>query len=347
MIVLHSLPGDLIASIPVLDLITSQNRPQLLFAILDGVSLGIISQGLLPDPNRSAVKRQVASRGVFLIALGLFLSSLNSGVVIILDYYGIFFILALPLLFAPLKVVATCAVFLAIFGPVVVGLISHLLDGRMIPFVLQQTMSWLFTGQYPAVTWMAFVLAGLWMIRFGVSRMRPYAALGMAVCALAIQVVLSTDPQELHPIAREIGENSSSGMLAMVLLWALVAALRPAQGRKWSLRMFRSISAMGIMPLTTYSLHVVAMSMLGLVWGIGSLQGWQSFWIILSSSVILAFVFELLLDRGPLEMLTRWLSSGAALERSMDVPAPVDGLLPVDATGFLRESPINDNQPRS
>src|SRR3954451_3014818 len=89
----------------------ADGRSSVLFATLAGMSLGLITGGAEPPPPRQRARftGAVARRALFLILLGLVLWTLDSGIAIILDYYGVFFLVLLPVLFAPRGVLAALA----------------------------------------------------------------------------------------------------------------------------------------------------------------------------------------------------------------------------------------------
>src|SRR5215213_6909725 len=89
----------------------ADGRSSVLFATLAGVSLGLLTGGAEPPPSgsRRRLVGGVALRGLTLILLGLVLWPLGSGIAIILDYYGVFFLVLLPLLFAPRVVLVPLA----------------------------------------------------------------------------------------------------------------------------------------------------------------------------------------------------------------------------------------------
>ena len=104
MFVAHVAPAA--ASVDVNELIAlADERPRLLFALTAGVGLGLLTGGTRPaETGRGALRRQVAIRAVILIALGvLVVAILNPLVYVILDEYGIAFLLLLPLLFVPAR----------------------------------------------------------------------------------------------------------------------------------------------------------------------------------------------------------------------------------------------------
>lgn len=135
-----------------------------LFAFLAGVSLALMSGRTRPvegDPLRQVVIR-ILARSLLIGLLGLFLDSLAVPVAVILTYYAGFFVLALPLLRARAALLWAVAGTLALVGPVVSFLLRQDLfqEGARTGAVTSFTEFFL-TGYYPAITFMAFVFAGM------------------------------------------------------------------------------------------------------------------------------------------------------------------------------------------
>ena len=112
MFVAHVAPA--VASVDAAELIAlADERPRLLFALTAGIGLGLLSGGVRPadDPReRGALRRQVAIRAVMLVALGLLVvATLRPLVFVILDVYGVAFLLMIPLMFLPARVAISCA----------------------------------------------------------------------------------------------------------------------------------------------------------------------------------------------------------------------------------------------
>ena len=135
-----------------------------LFAFLAGVSLALMTGRATPikgEPLRRSVVKIVA-RSVVIGLLGVFLDALAVPVAIILTYYAGFFLLALPLIRARAALLWVAAGTLALFGPVV----SFLLRQDLFPVrprtgALTSFSEFFLTGYYPAITFMAFVFAGM------------------------------------------------------------------------------------------------------------------------------------------------------------------------------------------
>lgn len=135
-----------------------------LFAFLAGISLAMMTGRTDPvggDRLRGAVVR-ILTRAALIGVLGLALDVMGVPVAIILTYYAGFFVLALPLLKLRSGALWAVAGALAVLGPP----LSFLLRDNVFPpsprtASLSSLSEFFLTGYYPAITFMAFVTAGV------------------------------------------------------------------------------------------------------------------------------------------------------------------------------------------
>lgn len=146
-------------------------RASALFAVLAGVTLALMSGGPTPVAGRERLARSagVAVRGLLVALLGLVLALADSGLAVILTYYGLLFCLGLA--FVGLR--TRSLLLLAAAWVVVVPVLSraarpHLPDrgydspgfeqlaepGRLLSELL-------LTGYYPVLPWLAYLLVGM------------------------------------------------------------------------------------------------------------------------------------------------------------------------------------------
>jgi hypothetical protein len=143
-------------------------RASALFAVLAGVSLALMSGGTTPRATGRTVAGLVV-RALLIAALGLALGELETSIAIILTYYGVLFLLGLPLLRLRAPQLLAWAGAWVVVGPVVSQLVRPHLPERQYASPafdqLQQpghlVSELLFTGYYPAVPWLAYLLLGL------------------------------------------------------------------------------------------------------------------------------------------------------------------------------------------
>ncbi|WP_116244564.1 heparan-alpha-glucosaminide N-acetyltransferase domain-containing protein [Nocardiopsis sp. FIRDI 009] len=160
-----------------------------LFALLAGLSLAFMTGRTTPatgDRLRQATVR-IVTRAVVIGVLGIFLDMVGAPVAVILTYYAGFFLLALPL--ARLRAGALWAVagVLAVVGPFV----SFTLRSAMGPVEysgasLGSLTEFFLTGYYPAITFMAFVFAGMALGRTDLTTTAVRLRLFAAGCGLTV-----------------------------------------------------------------------------------------------------------------------------------------------------------------
>ncbi|MYY87012.1 DUF418 domain-containing protein [Streptomyces sp. SID335] len=173
----------------------ADGHSSVLFATLAGFSLMLIAGRREPRTGLAGrqAKARIAIRAVVLLALGTVLA-MEYGGVIILGFYGVYFLLALPLLRLSAKALAITAAGLALVTPQ----LAFVLNSRLSESVQQSVNAYdplkkvsevgvldlLLTGFYPTITWMSFVVAGMGLARLdlsAVSVQRRLAALGAAL----------------------------------------------------------------------------------------------------------------------------------------------------------------------
>jgi len=299
-------------------------RSSILFAVLAGVSIAIISGGRSvaagPALRRSRVR--VLVRAVLVFAIGLALVALDTRIAVILPVYAVLFVAAIPVLRWRPRWLFVAAGVAAVVGPVVAVLVD-LTAGEGGPVV-----DLLFTGHYPAVIWIAFVLVGLGvgrlelaspsigprMLLAGVS----LSVLGYGAGVAAESAVASSttpvplDVRLLATVEAHSGSPfevvGSTGFALAVLALCLLAA-RPLRIPLYP------VAAVGSMALSAYTAHVV------IVWAIGDGAFTRAdnglYLAFVVGALVLCSLWARFLGRGPLERLLTGVSTRLA--------APVGG----------------------
>lgn len=158
-----------------------QGHSAALFAVLAGVSIALMSGGRKPKTGRARteVALRLGTRAPLLIALGLWLTGLDTGYVIILAYYGVCFLFAIPWLRFGVKVLAGAAIVAATVFP----LVSFAIRGQILPrslvFLPPDLVPEDFTGSIPALTHAAVVL--VFTGTFPALNLMTYVFAGMAI----------------------------------------------------------------------------------------------------------------------------------------------------------------------
>lgn len=184
------------------DLVTAQwlagGRASALFATLAGVSIALMTGGRTPVRGRARGRRtaSLAIRAVLVALVGLALGELDSGLAVILAYYGVLFLLALPFVGLGARALALLTVAWVVVAPVVSWAVQPELPARDFaspslgdladPGGLAAEL--LFTGYYPALPWLAYLLGGMALGRADLRNRRLLAALAAGGVAVAAAV---------------------------------------------------------------------------------------------------------------------------------------------------------------
>ncbi|RHW25366.1 DUF1624 domain-containing protein [Nocardioides immobilis] len=267
-------------------------RASALFAVLAGVSLALMTgrRDPLHGRDRMLASAGLAIRALLIAALGLLLAVPDSGLAIILTYYGVLFLLGLPFVGLRARTLALFATAWVVLAPIVSHLVRPELPDRGFasPAFDQLGDPWqlaselLLTGYYPAIPWLAYLLAGMALGRCDLRDRRLLVALavgGLALAILATQVSRAvTDPAVSNRYARgmfgtppadgdwswlllvaphsatpfDLAQTIGSALLVIATCLLLERAL-PAGGVSFLAVLFGA----GTMTLTLYSLHVV------------------------------------------------------------------------------------------
>ncbi|AOS65527.1 DUF418 domain-containing protein [Actinoalloteichus hymeniacidonis] len=155
--------------------------PSALFALLAGVSLALLTGGSTPVGGADArtARQRILLRALLLFPLGLILAALGTNVLIILCYYAIYFVLALPLLWLRPLWLGLVTVVTAVGGPVLSFFIRGAVSPTSRPYEYgtfggadgDGLLALFLTGTYPALTWLPFVFAGVVLGRLDLRRL--------------------------------------------------------------------------------------------------------------------------------------------------------------------------------
>ncbi|MFE6613362.1 DUF418 domain-containing protein [Amycolatopsis sp. NPDC057786] len=181
----------------------AEGRASALFATLAGFSLMLIAGRLEPKTGVAArqARARIGIRAVILFVMGTLLAMTDAGTVVILAYYGVYFLLALPLLRLRAKTLAIIAAVLAVVTPLAKFGLTALVSGPVMETVnaydplkrLSEVgvLDLLLSGLYPTITWMTFVVAGMALGRADIDSSavrRKLASIGAALIAFGYGV---------------------------------------------------------------------------------------------------------------------------------------------------------------
>lgn len=185
-------------------------RSSALFAVLAGVSLVLLARRTPP--------LGLAVRAVLVAALGLALGELETGLAVILTYYGVLFLLGLPFLRLPARWLYAAAAAWVVLAPVASQVVRPHLAPRSGPSPAFDRLAdpgsllaeLTFTGYYPAVTWLAYLLLGMALGRSELRARSVQVGLvlgGVAVgfLAFAVSRAFTEQPWVLERLVPEAG----------------------------------------------------------------------------------------------------------------------------------------------
>jgi len=287
---LHTATGETVVGA------VAAGRASALFAVLVGVGIALGSRAVDARSHLAAAAGLLV-RALLIGLVGLMLVGLDPPVAVILTYYALLILIAVPLLRAPWWLLAGGAVLACVGAPVLSAVLRSGLPegpGDQVGFAaLAEPASalreLLVTGYYPVLTWTTYLLAGLAVGRLDLRSSRTGWGLlgGGAVLAAATAVLSSVllaaggldaigGPRELLVqrygtvptdtwwwLAVELPHSGTPLDLAHTTGCALAvvgAALLVARAAPWAVVPF---AAVGAVTLTLYSLHVATLAVLG------------------------------------------------------------------------------------
>lgn len=348
--------------------LVAAGRSSALFAVLAGVGLALLTGWTSATSRRRRAHDRVAvaTRAALLVGIGLFLGTFDSGVAVILVYYGAFFVLTLPFLGLSSRALAAWSAGTLVLAPV----LSHLLRPSLPPpsydvptleffdAGLGAALSELtITGYYPALPWMAYLLAGL---AIGKLRLRSPAVaqrllvggIGIAVASWAASWLLlnrlggldALRAQSPELFGRLLETTLSVGLYGTspTQSWWWLAVATPHTATPFDLaatigssmavlgffllvlrrpRVWATpLVAVGGMTLSLYSLHVVLLEDV-----LPRTMANAYLWHVLTLTVA-AVLWRRFIGQGPLEFLTQAAARGVS---SLLVPVPKPSAVPV------------------
>ncbi|MBO3084805.1 heparan-alpha-glucosaminide N-acetyltransferase domain-containing protein [Cellulomonas fengjieae] len=290
----------------------ADGRPASLFVVLAGVSLALLSGGTRPVTGIRLVqaRMRILVRALLLFALGALLVLLATPVAVILPTYGLLFALGCVALRWSRAALLVAAGVVAVVGPPLGQWLAAALDGR--PTLLTEIT----VGHYyPAIVWMAYVLVGLAIGRSDLRSGRLQAA-GAAVGAGLVVLGHGGSWVARHTLrwpdglaTAEPHSSTTFEVVGNVGVAALVLAVSLAVAARWP-RALAPLAAVGSLALTAYTLHIVAIALLGrgVVYD-ATVPGWLAFLVI---TVGLCWLWAVSVGRGPFEWVLHRVSTKAA-----------------------------------
>ena len=325
-------------------------RASALFAVLAGVTLALTTGGRTPvaGAERRARSAAVVVRALLVAVLGLLLARADSGLAVILTYYGVLFGLGLLVVGLRTRALLVAAGLVVVAMPVLSRLVRpHLPErGYASPGFEQladpgQLLSeLLLTGYYPVLPWLAYLLVGMALGRADLRSARVAAwACGAGLVLAVVATRVSHALTDRWPAAPGLPDQVATGMYGNVPAdgpWSWLLVVAPHSSTPFDLaatvgsslavigaalllvgrlpalphETVRVLFGAGTMTLTLYSLHVLMRT--EQVWPAEEPSAYV--WHVLALLAI-GSAFAALRRPGPLERVVS-LASAAAATRS-------------------------------
>ncbi|WP_051179113.1 heparan-alpha-glucosaminide N-acetyltransferase domain-containing protein [Nocardia concava] len=299
-------------------------RSSILFATLAGVSIALLSGRRQPPTGAElvSVRLRILVRALVLFALGGLLTALGSGISVILQTYALLFACCLPFLrWQPRRLLLLAAGWAVIAPPLTAALgqlVSSSCEGADVCFGAQVT-DLAITGDYPGLVWMTFALTGLALGRCDLTatatRMRLVAA-GVPLMVLGYggawllgrfgSLESAEYPQLLtaEPHSGSTFEIAGSLGFALTMIGVLLFTMNLLHP------LLFPVMAVGTLPLTVYSAHIIAVRLLG-----DAVPDAIVLAVFLTITLAASTIWALVVGRGPLERAVSWLCDRATDRR--------------------------------
>jgi len=182
--------------------VLASGRASALFAVLAGVGLALASGGSRVPRGRmlGGAAAATAARAVVLLIIGLAVGAPESGVAVILVYYALLFVVAIPFLGLGPRVLLPLALTWAVASPVVSQLLREgtpwqspgnpTFESLADPGQLFTEVT--LTGYYPVLPWTAYILLGLGLGRLHLRAGRVPVVLLLSGAGLAVAAKLAS-----------------------------------------------------------------------------------------------------------------------------------------------------------
>lgn len=217
-------------------------RSAALFAVLAGIGLALYTGKETPHEGAvlRADRRALAARAVVIAAVGLSLGAVDVNVAVILVHYAVLFLCMLPFLRLRVAALIPWAAGWLLLSPILAYLVRPWLLAPLPALELEHNPVWtdlasparllgdvFFTGYYPVVQWMSYLLVGL--------------ALGrLALSSLRVQLSLLAGGATLAVLAKWLGQ------VFLFDLGGMNALLLTEEGRRWPLRSVLQVNLAGV-----------------------------------------------------------------------------------------------------
>ncbi|QDZ42492.1 hypothetical protein [Corynebacterium sp. sy039] len=239
--------------------------PSALFAILAGVSLGLMSDKAVKAGGQelTIMRHRLMVRGVLLFLLGVILEPLSGSILVVLQVFGLCYI---ALCCAPRWQTRTLVV-------VAIWLLAITVTAQVVAAVYTQPFEVL-SFPYPAAAWAFYMVIGIIAYRFMLDNSRVlYSIIAIAIPVVSLGVwlrhafdwetLVSSSDKNIAFVAAALNATSHSGALIDVLsttvgALALLSMCLLLCQVPYVARVAYPLQCLGSMPLTFYVLHLLS-----------------------------------------------------------------------------------------
>lgn len=311
-----------------------RGRAMPLFMMLGGVGVTFLTR------RSSTPSRDLIIRAVMLFALGLFMTEHVPRLAIVLQSYGLFFILAIVLFRLPSKVLVSLVPLITAVGAWTYQVVGEPRVQTRFDELLtaEGPQSLVFDGFYPLFPVGAFFIAGIVLGRIDLRSDRVAAALASVGVVTGVGIRVGADFfASAFNLRTDFGGNAGDGMFHLTRLldsqghsampaWVLSALGTSIAVLGLSLliakrvpKLVSPLVAVGSMSLTYYVYQAWLTNVVPPTMETSTGAEWIFTILVYSSFVILALVWRLWFRSGPLERVLR-IGSGPRLVAPTQVP---------------------------
>lgn len=251
-------------------------RASVLFVLLAGVGVALLAggSGEAAPGRRNGVRGRLLLRAALLLPLGLWLQALDHGVLVILQFYAVYFLLALLVLALPDGLLLAGSGLALLCGTTAYLLASEAVPGLFDPYpaeigdpageILRDLV---LTGAYPLAVWSAPLLFGIWVGRQDLASVRIAGLLlGLGFAVGVAAAFFAAEPARASGLAELLsGEPHSQTLVWMLgsigsgcaVLGGMLLLVGRFPGMSWPM------VAVGQMALTVYVCHLLLLHTAG------------------------------------------------------------------------------------
>ncbi|MEV4666448.1 acyltransferase family protein [Microbacterium sp. LWO12-1.2] len=279
-----------------------------LFALVMGLSAQLVWNR---RPRIGVTLLQQTLRGLFLIALGVWMATWGSWVAIILAYLGVLIIIGAPILLARTPVVIAIAAVVLLISQPLLAVARTWVWIYTAPEPVREVMTWIFLGpQYRVVNLLPFFLLGALLVRHGFRRdallwtlagIAPVAYLTWGITAFTDLV--PTQSGNYTDTARDIGL-----VLATYVLVVVAATTKPGGARRVWDAVFMPLRACGQVALSLYLLHVGLIALWNNAYGRPAENLYVGWLVIVPGVMLVGWLWWRFVGTGPVEWVMGWIT---------------------------------------